>query len=1549
MNHALRLTYRVGWLFVVHLLATWAQGSPVSPLKAPEARIHAISPSTTRQPITSKTAMPLSGGISLTTLGVGYSQNFDTAPASGSATWTNDSSIPGWYHARTGTGTTIVANNGSSNVGNLYSYGTGTATDRALGSVGSGNAAIGNLYWGVRLVNNTGTTITSLTVAYTGEQWRNSAAAAQSIAFSYLVGSPSVTGSLAEFQSAGVTVSPLDFTSPITGGTAGALDGNVAANRVALSHTITGLNIPNGTEVMLRWSDPDHTGADHGLSIDDFSVTPNGTPAPATPTITPAPVGLSFNYTEGSGPSPAENFTASGSNLTGDVTATASTNYELSLTSGGSFGSSVTLSPSSGTLGSTTVFVRLKAGLGGGSYPGTVSFTGGGLTTPSSVSLSGSVTTLSRIHDVQSSGATSPLVGSQVTIEGIVTRAFTGSSRLNGFFVQEEDADADANPATSEGVFVFDPSGLFSGNAGDKVRVTGTVAEFTSSTSSLTQLTSLTSVVNLGAGTLPSVSNVTLPVGNVSDLERYEGMLVNVSAASGNLTVTENFQLGRFGQVVLSATGDSNQPGTDARLDQYTQFNAPSVSGYSAYLAEIAKRRIFLDDGSSSQNLDPILFGRGGNPLSASNTLRGGDGVASLTGILDHRFEGYRVQTSTGVDFQPTNARPATPPAVGGSLNVLSTNVLNYFNGDGAGGGFPTSRGADNPTEFTRQRDKIVAALIGSGADVIGIMEVENDGFGPTSAIQDLVNGLNAVAGAGTYAFVNPGVGFSSDEITVGILYKPGKVTTVGTAAVLPSGYGTGSFDLVDRRPLAQTFRETATGGVFTIAVNHFKSKGSSSGGAGDADAGDGQGLSNGTRTRQAQDLAAWLATKPTGTEDPDYLILGDLNAYAKEDPLTTLANAGYQNLLPITTYSFVFDGQVGSLDHALATSGLASQVSGSAKWHINADEPTVLDYNTEFKSAGLISSLYNPDAFRSSDHDPVLVGFDLTIPITFSASSVALKQGETLTGTAIASVVGAEYLPDGANVAATSPSNGVTLTNISFNPSTGTVTADVAATCDASDASFTLTLNYGPNSTTATLNVDVTTEKPSVEASATPNPVCEGEVLTLQASTTSAGTYTYSWSGPNSFAASSNLATRTVAKTDGGVYGVTVTYGSNCTVSASTASVVVTPGSFVGIPTVAGAPVCAGQAVTLSFGFNCPANYTFTARLSDANGAFNPGTPLGTVTPGANTVSIPSGTPNGTGYRIQVVASDPNLTPAVSAAFRVNALGQVAIATPTTPGKLCQGEALSIAFSTTGTCPFPLDNVFSVQLSSATGSFANPTVLGTALPGTTPLTLPSNLPPGTGYRVRVVSSNPTLSSSPSLPFRLEGPSLAVSPGVGNVPACTGGEITVSLTLSPNSCPFPEGNTFTAQLSSATGSFNNPTNLGAILPGEVTRLALPATVVAGTGYRLRVVSSTPSLTSSNSALFRINACPGRFAAEDPTLTVVPNPVQNGSVRCRVTGLDTPRFSLTNALGRTLSLQVGFGDEPGAYVLRSQSLPAGVYVLQASEGPRRLTQRVMVVE
>jgi uncharacterized repeat protein (TIGR01451 family) len=218
-----------------------------------------------------------SGAVTISTLGAPVSQDFNGLITTGSATWINDSTIPAWYHARSGAGTTIVANSGGSNTGALYSYGTGTASDRALGSVGSGT--VGAIHWGVRLANGTSSTITSLTVSYTGEQWRNSAAPAQSVEFSYRVGT-GLGNALTDFTTGGVAVPELSFTGPITGGTAGALDGNAAANRTAITHTINGLALAPGAEMLLRWTDVDHASADHGLAIDDLSITANGSDLP---------------------------------------------------------------------------------------------------------------------------------------------------------------------------------------------------------------------------------------------------------------------------------------------------------------------------------------------------------------------------------------------------------------------------------------------------------------------------------------------------------------------------------------------------------------------------------------------------------------------------------------------------------------------------------------------------------------------------------------------------------------------------------------------------------------------------------------------------------------------------------------------------------------------------------------------------------------------------------------------------------------------------------------------------------------------------------------------------------------------------------------------------------------------------------------------------------------------------------------------------------------------------------------------------------------------
>ena len=263
-------------------------------------------------------------------------------------------------------------------------------------------------------------------------------------------------------------------------------------------------------------------------------------------------------------------------------------------------------------------------------------------------------------------------------------------------------------------------------------------------------------------------------------------------------------------------------------------------------------------------------------------------------------------------------------------------------------------------------------------ADIIGLVEIENDGYGPDSALQHLVDGLNLISPVGTTSdLVAPSFDLGTDEIKVALIYRTETITLTGTAATTT----TTPFDTY-RLPLARAFQERATGERFTVVVNPFKSEGCSGASGLDQDQGDGQACYNHTRTQMAQILADWLATDPTGSGDPDVLIIGDLNAYAMEDPIATLEAAGYTDLvkhyLGTGAHTYVYFGQAGYLDHALANGSMAGQVASTTIWHINADEPSVLDYNTEYKTAGQVISLYAADEYRSSDHDPVIVDLEL-------------------------------------------------------------------------------------------------------------------------------------------------------------------------------------------------------------------------------------------------------------------------------------------------------------------------------------------------------------------------------------------------------------------------------------------------------------------------------------------------------------------------------------------------------------------------------------------
>lgn len=591
---------------------------------------------------------------------------------------------------------------------------------------------------------------------------------------------------------------------------------------------------------------------------------------------------------------------------------------------------------------------------------------------------------LTTVPQVQGDGPTTPLAGRRVTVPAVVTAVEPG---LGGFYVQDPAGDAD--PATSDGVFVF--GGTPTPAVGDAVRVTGTAGEYTGSGSSQTQLAGAPTVAVCATGsTLPDPVPVTFPLAAAGDPERVEGMRVTLPQT---MVISEYFNYDRFGEVVLGRPQDGS-----ARLFTPTAVTDPGPPA-QALAADNALRRITLDDGSNRQNPAVLRHPGNGEPFGLTNSFRGGDTVTGVTGVLDHTFGAYRIQPTAPADYAAANPRPATPPAVGGTLRVASQNVLNYFPTLDAGTAAgricgprqdQECRGADDADELARQRAKILAALGGLDADVVGLLELENTpGVDP---VGDLVAGLNGRAGATPYAAIDTGV-LGGDAIRVGLIYRPSVVTPVGPFRVLDSSVDPRFDDTRNRPVLVQTF-QTAAGGRFTLAVAHLKSKGSACG-ADDPDTGDGQGNCNRTRTAAAQALADFLATDPTGSGDPDRLIVGDLNSYDHEDPIRTLTGAGYTDQIERfggeNAYSYVFDGQAGYLDHVLASASLTGQITGAGEWHINADEPDVLDYDTSFKPAAQ-DALYAPDAFRASDHDPALAGLALT-PATAAACYGPVQQ----------------------------------------------------------------------------------------------------------------------------------------------------------------------------------------------------------------------------------------------------------------------------------------------------------------------------------------------------------------------------------------------------------------------------------------------------------------------------------------------------------------------------------------------------------------------------
>lgn len=603
------------------------------------------------------------------------------------------------------------------------------------------------------------------------------------------------------------------------------------------------------------------------------------------------------------------------------------------------------------------------------------------------------------ISAIQGNGAMSPLVGSPVEVEAVVVADFQGAGGLNGFFIQEEDLDADADAMTSEGIFVFDDALGVDVQVGDRVRVAGTVDEFFDET----QLSNVPAVLVCNSGALGEVTrtDVNLPVTDLAQLEALEGMWVRFPQS---LVVSDVFNAVRFGEFVAS----------NGRLFTPTQVALPGAPAQAQQLANDLNR-VIIDDGRVGANQMPFLPGQDDvNPLNATNPIRNGFTVANSEGALGFAFGSYRVQSIVSPVFDETaNPRTANPGAPASNLHVASFNVLNYFTtldqaGATCGPNNLSCRGANTATELVRQTDKLVQALLALDADVVALVEVENNA---TASLQAIVDAMNAIAGAGTWDFLNTGT-VGTDAVKPAFIYRAADALPIGPFAILDETVDP-RFDTSRQRPsIAQTFSDT-NNGLVTVIASHLRAKGSCPNDMGpNDDNGDGQACWNEWRRLSMEAMVDWVNTDPTGQGDADFLLVGDFNSYAQEDPLQELYNAGYTNLDiqfnggSSQVYSFTIFGQAGSLDHAISNPALTPQVIDSTVWHINADENRSFDYNEEdLPGSGGVNlpkpaNFYNVDPYRTSDHDPLVVSLDLLSDVSTSfniATSSVLESAASI------------------------------------------------------------------------------------------------------------------------------------------------------------------------------------------------------------------------------------------------------------------------------------------------------------------------------------------------------------------------------------------------------------------------------------------------------------------------------------------------------------------------------------------------------------------------
>jgi len=833
---------------------------------------------------------------------------------------------------------------------------------------------------GANFVNNTNAAITSLAVGYTGEMWRAGVTnrnAADRIDFQISTDATSLT------TGTWTDVNNLDFASPVINATVGTLDGNAAANRTALSYTITGLNIANGTSFWIRWMDYNIASSDDGLAVDDFSLTPN-----------PPAVMLSINdvaVTEGNSGTTLATFTVSLSGpapvggvtfdiATQDNNATIANNDYVarsltgqSIAAGNStYSFSVTVNGDTTVEANETFFVNITnvvgVGVNDGQGVGTIN-------NDDAI----------RIRDIQGAAHISPLNNQAVAnVPGIVTAV-----RANGFYLQ--DPSPDTNDATSEGIFVFTSSTPpATAVVGNSVTVNGTVSEFRPGTNGLT-LTEITGPTV----TLVSSGNA-LPAAIVLGIGGRVPITTTINTGTCNVESSCAFNpdgdgIDFYESLEGMRVQINNAVVVGPRTDYTTNREIP-VIGDNGANANVRTARGGIVIRSTDYNPERIILNdwiTGVSPLPAANV---GDTFATVVGVIDYSFDNYKLQ----VTAMPTLVaggltQETTPTQTGSQFSIATFNVENLDPSDGA-------------AKFAGLASLIVNNM--QSPDIIAVEEVQDNNGATNDAVVDasttwttLINAITS-AGGPTYQYrnINPvddqDGGETGGNIRVGFLFRTDRgmafvdraggtstaATTVNNVSGAPQlSYSPGRIDPTNsafnasRKPLAGEF--TFGGSTLFVIANHWNSKG------GDQPLyGPNQPptLSSETqRNQQATIVRNFVANILTIDANARVVVLGDLNDFEFSNPLTTLKNGGMlTDMIEVLSqnerYSYIYQGNSQALEHILVSGGLATFRRRVDVVHVNAEFAT-----------------------RWSDHDPLIAVFDLTAPTAVTLSQFGAQAND--------------------------------------------------------------------------------------------------------------------------------------------------------------------------------------------------------------------------------------------------------------------------------------------------------------------------------------------------------------------------------------------------------------------------------------------------------------------------------------------------------------------------------------------------------------------------